>query len=75
MIAINSISYEYNLRDICYIIYCQIITFHKFFDTFTGELADAIATSFGSFDNFKAKFSAATIAIQGSGWGWLVSTV
>jgi len=26
---------------------------------------------FGSIDNFKAKFNAATGAIQGSGWGWL----
>ncbi|EDV28219.1 Superoxide dismutase [Mn] 1, mitochondrial [Trichoplax sp. H2] len=37
----------------------------------TGELGDAINACFGSFDNFKSKLSAATIAIQGSGWGWL----
>lgn len=37
----------------------------------TGDLADAINRDFGSFDNFKSKLSEATIAIQGSGWGWL----
>ncbi|CAH8868713.1 unnamed protein product [Trichobilharzia szidati] len=37
----------------------------------TGSLANAINEEFGSFDNFKSKLSAATIAIQGSGWGWL----
>ena len=36
-----------------------------------GLLAEAIARDFGSFDQFKAKMSAATIAVQGSGWGWL----
>ncbi|MGI0069157.1 MAG: superoxide dismutase, partial [Nitrosopumilaceae archaeon] len=36
-----------------------------------GSLADAISSVFGSFDNFKEKFSKDTIAIQGSGWGWL----
>ncbi len=37
-----------------------------------GDLADAIKNSFGSFADFKDKFSKATVAIQGSGWGWLV---
>ena len=37
----------------------------------TGELLSAIEAEFGSFDQFKAKMSAATIAVQGSGWGWL----
>jgi Fe-Mn family superoxide dismutase len=37
-----------------------------------GSVADAINTSFGSFSDFKEKFSSTTIAIQGSGWGWLV---
>jgi Fe-Mn family superoxide dismutase len=37
-----------------------------------GSIADAINTSFGSFSDFKEKFSSTTIAIQGSGWGWLV---
>jgi len=37
-----------------------------------GTIADAINSSFESFANFKEKFSSATVAIQGSGWGWLV---
>ncbi len=36
-----------------------------------GALAEKIKKDFGSFDNFKEKFSAMAIAIQGSGWGWL----
>lgn len=35
------------------------------------ELKSAIDTSFGSFDSFKKEFTAATVAVQGSGWGWL----
>ena len=35
-------------------------------------VADEIKKSFGSFATFKEKFSANTVAIQGSGWGWLV---
>jgi Fe-Mn family superoxide dismutase len=38
----------------------------------TGELADAINKAFGSFDEFKKRFSQTTIATFGSGWGWLV---
>lgn len=37
----------------------------------TGDLLSAIEANFGSFDAFKTKMSTATIAIQGSGWGWL----
>jgi Fe-Mn family superoxide dismutase len=37
-----------------------------------GRLADEIKIYFGSFKEFKEKFSAGTAAIQGSGWGWLV---
>ena len=37
----------------------------------TGELAAAITEFFGSFDAFKAHFSAASLGIQGSGWGIL----
>ena len=37
----------------------------------SGALLDAINRDFGSFDIFMQKFSAKTIAIQGSGWGWL----
>ncbi|WP_018639565.1 superoxide dismutase [Parafrankia elaeagni] len=36
-----------------------------------GALADAIAESFGSFDNFKAQLTAVTTTVQGSGWGIL----
>lgn len=36
-----------------------------------GELAQMIDRDFGSFDQFKEKFSTITIGIQGSGWGWL----
>lgn len=36
-----------------------------------GSLATAIDAEFGSLDKFIELFSAKTIAIQGSGWGWL----
>ncbi len=36
-----------------------------------GELAEMIGRDFASFDAFKEKLTAATVAIQGSGWGWL----
>ena len=38
-----------------------------------GELAAAINAKFGSFDEFKAAFKAASIGRFGSGWGWLVA--
>ena len=38
----------------------------------TGALADAINKSFGSFADFKTKFSTATVGQFASGWGWLV---
>lgn len=38
----------------------------------TGQLADAINSTFGSLDEFKAKFEAAGVARFGSGWAWLV---
>jgi Fe-Mn family superoxide dismutase len=37
-----------------------------------GKLADAINAAFGSFDEFKQKFSAAAATLFGSGWAWLV---
>jgi Fe-Mn family superoxide dismutase len=37
----------------------------------SGELAAAINEFFGSFDAFKAHFNAASLGIQGSGWGIL----
>ncbi|MBI3929103.1 MAG: superoxide dismutase [Armatimonadetes bacterium] len=39
----------------------------------TGELAKAIASSFGSFQKFKEKFSGEAVNRFGSGWAWLVS--
>lgn len=37
-----------------------------------GPVAEAIDKTFGSFANFKEKFTTSTVAIQGSGWGWLI---
>ena len=36
-----------------------------------GDLSNAIDKSFGSFDEFKSKFSAAAGTRFGSGWAWL----
>jgi len=36
-----------------------------------GELLQALVQEFGSLEAFIEKFSAQTVAIQGSGWGWL----
>lgn len=37
-----------------------------------GDLAQAIDNTFGSFESFKEKFTAAALALFGSGWAWLV---
>lgn len=37
-----------------------------------GALGQAVDATFGSFDDFKAKFQAAAAGQFGSGWGWLV---
>ncbi|MEX1118226.1 MAG: superoxide dismutase [Terrimicrobiaceae bacterium] len=37
-----------------------------------GALAEAINSTFGSYDDFKAKFEAAGLGRFGSGWVWLV---
>jgi Fe-Mn family superoxide dismutase len=37
-----------------------------------GDLASAIESAFGSFDDFKAKFKDAGVKRFGSGWAWLV---
>jgi Fe-Mn family superoxide dismutase len=38
----------------------------------SGALADAIKKAFGSFDEFKEKFTATAAGTFGSGWAWLV---
>ena len=37
-----------------------------------GQLAEAIRSSFGSFADFKTKFSQAGVTRFGSGWAWLL---
>ena len=36
-----------------------------------GVLAKAINSQFGNLENMKSALGASTIAVQGSGWGWL----
>lgn len=35
------------------------------------ELKQTLEARFGSFENFKEEMSTLTVAVQGSGWGWL----
>uniref|UniRef100_UPI0001A5DE62 Superoxide dismutase [Mn] 1 n=1 Tax=Caenorhabditis elegans TaxID=6239 RepID=UPI0001A5DE62 len=37
----------------------------------SAELLTAIKSDFGSLDNLQKQLSASTVAVQGSGWGWL----
>lgn len=37
----------------------------------SGALEAAIKESFGGFDKFKTELSTKSVAVQGSGWGWL----
>ena len=37
----------------------------------TGELLSQIKQDFGSVENLQKQLSAITVAVQGSGWGWL----
>lgn len=40
-----------------------------------GKLKEFIERDFGSLEELKKKLNAQTAAIQGSGWGWLVSFI
>jgi Fe-Mn family superoxide dismutase len=40
----------------------------------SGNVAQAINSTFGSFDHFKEKLNAAGVSRFGSGWAWLVKT-
>ena len=40
----------------------------------TGKIAEAITSSFGSFDSFKEQFAKAGVGRFGSGWAWVVDT-
>ena len=49
-------------------IFCYIISNRS---SFLGALLEAINRDFGSLQAMQDKLSAATVAVQGSGWGWL----
>ena len=40
----------------------------------TGAIADALKSSFGSFDAFKEQFAKAGVGRFGSGWAWVIDT-
>ncbi|VVC45760.1 Manganese/iron superoxide dismutase, C-terminal,Manganese/iron superoxide dismutase, binding [Cinara cedri] len=37
----------------------------------SGDFEKALVENFGSFEEFKKQLSSASVAVQGSGWGWL----
>ena len=39
---------------------------------FSGDIAEAIKKKFGSYEEFKKKFTETALSLFGSGWGWLV---
>jgi len=39
---------------------------------FSGDMADAINSTFGDFEKFRQEFSNAAALLFGSGWAWLV---
>jgi Fe-Mn family superoxide dismutase len=57
----------------------QVWNHEFYFNTFSpngggepsGALAEAIKSQFGSFDNFKKEFNAASVSLFGSGWAWV----
>ncbi len=51
----------------CFLIFFNVI----YLLLSVGELMEAIKRDFGSFQKMKEKLSAAAVAVQGSGWGWL----
>lgn len=40
----------------------------------TGAVLEAIVKNFGSFEEFKTKFTQASVTLFGAGWAWLVKT-
>lgn len=53
-------------------LFWELLTGNKEDNEFKGEVADAIIAKFGSFEEFKIKFSDAAMNRFGSGWAWLV---
>lgn len=53
-------------------LFWEILTPDKKKREFEGKVAEAIVKEFGSFDDFKKKFSDCALGRFGSGWAWLV---